>query len=256
MHARSCVVGRWSRGFPRPDWHILHVWQGAFCSLGQQWWFCWGQIYCLWSTVQPPVWLVHVWLHCCYTLGPILLARVSNVLIFCLIWLVWPDYVYHQFAWCPYRTFPLSRYLAALDPLMHPGSPSYLGLHSHGHTTPLACLPLHQFWHVWVILTAITKISFAAYSVPYQASVSPCLACWCIASASCDLIFLWLSPSCIVYSVCTRPESLQTWSSCNPRTINHLLELRSPALPKSSFTSLSLRLRLSLKSAIWSNYSI
>ena len=169
-----------------------------------------------------------------YALGPILLACICNVLIFCLIRLMWFDYVYHWFAWCPYQTFPLSWYLAALDSLMHPSSPSYSGLHLHSHAPPLACLPLHQFWHAWVLSVAITKIFFAAYSVPYQASVSPCLSCWCIASASCDLIFLWLSPSCI-YSVCIRPESLQTWSSCNPRTINHLLELCSPALPKSSF---------------------
>ena len=75
------------------------------------------------------------------------------------------------------------------------------------NATPLARLPLHQFWHVWVRLAAITKISSVAYSVPYQASVSSCSARWRIASASCDLIFLWLGPSCI-YSVCTRPESL------------------------------------------------
>ena len=191
----------------------------------------------------------------CYTLGPILLARVSNVLIFCLIRLVWTAYVYHWFAWCLYQTFPLSRYLAALDPLTCPGSPSYLSPHLHGCATPLAHLPLHQFWHAWVRSVAITKISSGAYSVSYQASVSPRSARWHIASASCDSIFLWLGPPCI-YSVCTRPELLQTWSPCNPRTINHILELHSPALPKSSFTSLSLCLRLSLKSAIWSNYSI
>ena len=28
--------------------------------------------------------------------------------LFCLIRLMWPDYVYHQFAWQPYWTFPLS----------------------------------------------------------------------------------------------------------------------------------------------------
>ena len=149
-------------------------------------------------------------LHCltvtaCYALGPILLARVFNVLIFCLIWLVWPDYVYHWFTWRPYQTFSLSWYLAAWDPLTHLGSPSYLGLHSHSHATPLACLPLHQFWHVWVRLTAITKISSVAYSVPYQASVSLYSVCWHIASASCDLIFLWLSPS-YIYSIYTRPK--------------------------------------------------
>ena len=143
----------------------------------------------------------------CYALGPILLACVSNVLIFCYIWLVWTDYVYHRFAWHPYRTFPLSRYLAALDPLTHLGSPSYLSLHSHSRATPLAHLPLHQFWHAWVRSTAITKISSVAYSVPYQASVSPCSARWRIPLASCDSIFLWLGPLCI-YSVCTRPESL------------------------------------------------
>ena len=179
----------------------------------------------------------------CYTLGPILLACVSNVLIFCFIWLMWPDYVYHWFAWCPYQTFLLSWYLAALDLLTCPGSPSYLGLHSHGCATPLVHLPLHRFWHTWVISTAITKISFVAYSVPYQASVSPCSACWSIASASCDLIFLWLGPPCI-YSVCTRPELLQTWSPCNPRTINHLLELCSPALLKSSFYKLIFALKI------------
>ena len=113
----------------------------------------------------------------------------------------------------------------------------------------------HQFWHAWVRSVAITKISSVAYSVSYQASVSPCLARWHIALASCDSVFLWLGPA-YIYSVCTRPESLQTWSPCNPRTINHILELCSPALPKFSLTSLSLRLRLSLKSAIWSNYSI
>ena len=180
---------------------------------------------------------------CCYTLGPILLACVSNVLIFCCIRLMWPDYVYHRFTWRPYRTFLLSRYLAALDPLTCPGSPSYLGLHLQGHATPLTCLPLHQFWHAWVILTAITKISFVTYSVPYQASVSPCSACWRIVSASCDSIFLWLSHPCI-YSVYTRPESLQTWSPCNPRTINHILELRSPALSKSSFYKLIFALKI------------
>ena len=179
----------------------------------------------------------------CYALRPILLACVSNVLIFCLIQLVWPDYVYHQFTWCPYQTFLLSRYLAALNPLTRPGSPSYSGLHLHGHVPPLACLPLHQFWHTWVISTAITKISFVAYSVPYQASVSPCLAYWHITSASCYSIFLWLVPSCI-NSVCTRPESLQTWSPCNPRTINHLFELCSPALPESSFYKLIFVLRI------------
>ena len=140
----------------------------------------------------------------CYTLGPILLARVSNVLIFCHIWLVWTDYVYHRFAWRPYRTFPQSRYLAVLDPLTRLGSPSYSSSHSHGHATSLARLPLHQFWHAWVRSVAITKISSVAYSVPYQASVSLCSACWRIASAFCDSIFLWLGPSCI-YSVCTRP---------------------------------------------------
>ena len=140
----------------------------------------------------------------CYALGPILLAHVSNVLIFCLIWLVWTAYVYHRFAWRPYRTFPQSRYLAALDPLTHLGSPSYSSSHLHGRATPLAYLPLHQFWHAWVRSAAITKISSVAYSVPYQASVSPCSACWCLASASCDSIFLWLGPPCI-YSVCTRP---------------------------------------------------
>ena len=72
----------------------------------------------------------------CYALGPILLARASNVLIFCLIWLMWPDYVYHWFTWRPYQTFLLSRYLAALDSLTCLGSPSYLGLHSHGRATP------------------------------------------------------------------------------------------------------------------------
>ena len=141
---------------------------------------------------------------CCYALGPILLARVSNVLIFCLIRLVWTAYVYHRFAWHPYWTFPLSRYLAALDSLTCLGSPSYSSLHSHGRTTPLARLPLHQFWHAWVKSAAITKISSVAYSVPYQASVSPCSACWRITSAFCDSIFLWLGPSCI-NSVCTRP---------------------------------------------------
>ena len=179
----------------------------------------------------------------CYALGPILLTHVSNVLIFCFIQLVWPDYVYHWFAWRPYQTFLLSQYLAALDSLTCPGSPSYSGLYSHGRATPLARQPLHRFWHAWVISTAITKISSVAYSVLYQASVNPCLACWCIASASCDSIFLWLGPSCI-YSVCTRPESLQTWSPCNLRTINHLLELHSPALSKSSFYKLILVLRI------------
>ena len=179
----------------------------------------------------------------CYALGPISLAHVSNVLILCLIRLVWSDYVYHWFAWYPYWTFPLSQYLAALDPLTCPGSPSYLGLHSHGRASPLAHLPLHQFWHAWVISTAITKISSVAYLVPYQALVSPFSACWCIASASCDSIFLWLSPSCI-YNVCTRPESLQTWSPCNPRTISHFLELFSLALPKSSFYKLIFALKI------------
>ena len=64
MHTRNCMVGRRSRGFLRPAWCILHVWWGAFCSLGQQRWFCWGQINCLWSTVQHLVWLVRVQLRC------------------------------------------------------------------------------------------------------------------------------------------------------------------------------------------------
>ena len=37
--------------------------------------------------------------------------------------------------------------LTALDLLTCPGSPSYLGLHLHGHAPPLAHLLLHQFWH-------------------------------------------------------------------------------------------------------------
>ena len=69
----------------------------------------------------------------CYTLGPILLACVSNVLIFCHIWLVWTNYVYHRFTWHPYWTFPLSQYLAALDPLTRLSSPFYLSSHSHDH---------------------------------------------------------------------------------------------------------------------------
>ena len=150
---------------------------------------------------------------------------------------MWTDYVYHWFAWHPYRSFPLSWYLAALDSLMRPSLPSYLGLRSHGHATPLAHLPLHQFWNAWVRSTAITKISSVAYSVPYWASVSPCSVCWRIASASCDSIFLWLGPS-YIYSVYTRLESLQTWSPCNPRTINHSLELHSLALSRSSFYKL------------------
>ena len=130
-----------------------------------------------------------------------------TVLIFCLIWLVWLDYVYHWSAWHPYWTFLLSRYLAALDLLTHLGSPFYLGLHSHGHAPPLACLPLHQFWHMWVRSTAITKLSSVAYSVPYQASVSPCSAHWHIVLASCDSIFLWLSPSCMQYIVSVLDQS-------------------------------------------------
>ena len=156
---------------------------------------------------------------------------------------MWTDYVYHQFAWHPYWTFPLSRYFAALDPLMHLGSPSSLSPHSHGHATPLACLPLHQFWHMWVRLAAITKISSVAYSMSYQASVSPCSARWRIVLASCDSIFLWLDPSCI-YSVYTRPELLQTWSPCNSRTINHLLELCSLALSKFHFYKLIFVLKI------------
>ena len=54
---------------------------------------------------------------------------------------------------------------------------------------------------------------------------------------------LWLSPSC-TNSVYTKPESLQTWSPCNLRTINHLLELRSLALPKSSFYKLIFALKI------------
>ena len=156
---------------------------------------------------------------------------------------MWLDYVYYWFAWHPYQTFPLSQYLAAFDSLTRLSSPSYSGLHPHGHAILLACLPLHQFWHAWVRSAAITKISSVPYSVPYQASVSPCSACWRIASASFDSIFLWLGPSCI-YSVCTRSESLQTWSPCNPRTINHLLELHLPALPKSSFYKLIFALKI------------
>ena len=147
----------------------------------------------------------------CYALGPILLAHISDVLIFRLIWLVWTDYVYHRFAWRPYRTFPQSRYLAVLDPLTCLGSPSYSSSHSHGCATPLACLPLHQFWHTWVRSAAITKISSVAYSVPYQASVSPCSACWRIASAFCDSIFLWLGPSCIYSGLKNCPN---VWLFC------------------------------------------
>ena len=47
-----------------------------------------------------------------------------------------------------------------------------------------------------------------------------------------------------IYSVCTRPESLQTWFSCNPRTINHLFELHSSALSKSSFYKLIFTLKI------------
>ena len=124
-----------------------------------------------------------------YALRPFLLARICNVLIFCLIRLMWPDYVYHWFAWCPYQTFPLSRYSAAL---MCPGSLSYPILHLHGHASPLAHLPFHQFWHAWVMSVAITKISSSVYTVPYQASVSPCSACWCIASACTRMKYLSL----------------------------------------------------------------
>ena len=152
-------------------------------------------------------WQTHQILDPCYTLGPILLARVFNVLIFCLIWLVWTAYVYHRFAWRPYQTFPQSRYLAALDSLTHLGSPSYSSFHSHGHATPLARLPLHQFGHAWVRMVAITKISSVAYSVSYQASVSPCSARWRIASAFCDSIFVWLGPPCTVYIVSVQDHS-------------------------------------------------
>ena len=82
----------------------------------------------------------------CYTRGLLLLACVFNVLIFCLIWLMWLDYVYHQSTWHPYWTFMQSRYLAALDPLTRLGSPSYLGLHLHGHATPFVIAPLR--WRV------------------------------------------------------------------------------------------------------------
>ena len=91
-----------------------------------------------------------------------------------------------------YRTFPLSRYLAALDLLTRHSSPAYLGHTSHARAAPLTHTYLHCFWHVWVISTAMTLISFAAYSVRYCASVSPSLASWRVFSACYDSYFTWL----------------------------------------------------------------
>ena len=105
-----------------------------------------------------------------------------------------------------YRTFLLSRYLAALDLLTHHGSPTYLGHTSHAHAAPSTHTYLHCFWHAWVISTAMTPISFAAYSVRYCASISPFLASWHVFSACHDLYFTWLLMTrshLYIYSVCT-----------------------------------------------------
>ena len=91
-----------------------------------------------------------------------------------------------------YRTSPLSRYLAALDLLTRHGSPAYLGHTSHARAAPLTHTHLHCFWHAWVISTAMTPISFAAYSVRYCASVSSFLAFWRVFSACYDSYFTWL----------------------------------------------------------------
>ena len=106
-----------------------------------------------------------------------------------------------------YRTFPLSRYLAALDLLTRHGSPAYLGHTSHAHAAPLTHTYLHCFWHAWVISIAITPIFFATYSVQYCASVSPSPASWRVFSALYDSYFTWLlvtrSHLYCIYSICT-----------------------------------------------------
>ena len=91
-----------------------------------------------------------------------------------------------------YQTFPLSQYLAALDLLTCHGSPAYLGHTSHARAAPSTHTYLHCFWHAWVISTAITPISFAAYSVQYCASVSPFPASWHVFLALYDSYFTWL----------------------------------------------------------------
>ena len=50
--------------------------------------------------------------------------------------------------YCSYRTFPLSRYLAALDLLTRHGLPAYLGHTSHTRAAPSTHTYLHCFWHV------------------------------------------------------------------------------------------------------------
>ena len=49
--------------------------------------------------------------------------------------------------YCSYQTFPLSRYLAALDLLTRHGSPAYLGCTSHARAAPSTHTYLHCFWH-------------------------------------------------------------------------------------------------------------
>ena len=128
-----------------------------------------------------------------------------------------------------YRTFPLSQYLAALDLLTHHGLPAYSGHTFHACAAPSTHTYLYCFWHVWVISTAMTSISFAAYSVQYCASVSPSPAFWRVFLALYDLYFTWLLVTryylYILYSVCTDLSRFRLGLPCNPRTINHSLEL-------------------------------
>ena len=146
----------------------------------------------------------------------------------------------------PYRSYwtsPLPRYLAALDLLTRHGSPAYLGHTSHARTASSTHTYLYCFWHAWVISTAMTPISFAAYSVQYCASVSPFTASWRIFSACYDSYFPWLlvTRSTCIYSVCTDSSRFRLGLLCNPRTINHLLSF---ALSSSSVLPLQSSLTL------------
>ena len=130
-----------------------------------------------------------------------------------------------------YRTFPLSQYLAALDLLTRHGLSAYLGHTSHAHAVSLTHTYLHCFWHTWVISTAITPIIFAAYSVWSCTSVSPFPVSWRVLLALYDSYFTPLLVTRFylysICSVCTDSSRFRLGLLCNPRTINHPLELRS-----------------------------
>ena len=111
-----------------------------------------------------------------------ILLHTSRVLLMCTI----------GSPCCSYQTFPLSRYLAALDSLAHHGLPAYLGHTSHAHAAPSTHTYLHYFWHAWVISIAMTPISFAAYSVQYCTLVNPFSVSWHVFSALYNLYFTWL----------------------------------------------------------------